>query len=285
MASVPKRHMAAHNGRYPKARVTLASKHTVSRPAPPATPPPLFAAHATVLSPGRLTHGSVRGHWQVARELEKTESALAALENRVDSLREKNAMLDERNKLLVRACCCHQPSKAAKWQIAAQRAPTADSYATGGASDAAHALYSAARHMRAHSCIQSLAVQLFGSSREVSFEDTSGSVIIVALAAQDKYLELAPEPLHIDEWWVDPRTRAALETSVGLGDHVTFTADQTRPFQLTRSQVRVRGLAQTWPRMAPMPHTIRTRRRRCDTVVAWTRLALSSRVKSVGYYG
>jgi len=91
-------------------------------------------------------------------------------------------------------------------------------------------------------------------------------------AAQDKYLELAPEPLHIDEWWVDPRTRAALETSVGLGDHVTFTADQTRPFQLTRSQVPVRGRAQMWPQMPPMPHSIRTGRRRCDTVGAWTRL-------------
>ena len=64
-------------------------------------------------------------------------------------------------------------------------------------------------------------------------------------AAQDKYLELAPEPLHIDEWWVDPRTRAALEASVGLGEHVTFTADQTRPLQLTRSQVR--GVGRSWP--------------------------------------
>ena len=65
-------------------------------------------------------------------------------------------------------------------------------------------------------------------------------------AAQDKYLELAPEPLHIDEWWVDSRTWAALETSVGLGEYVTFTADQTRPLRLTRSQVR-RGSSTAGP--------------------------------------
>ena len=40
-------------------------------------------------------------HGQVARELEKTEAVLAELEGRVDALREKNALLDERNRLLV----------------------------------------------------------------------------------------------------------------------------------------------------------------------------------------
>ena len=42
----------------------------------------------------------------------------------------------------------------------------------------------------------------------------------------------------MDKWWIDSRTQAALERAVGLGDHITFTADQTRPLQLTRSQVR-----------------------------------------------
>ena len=41
----------------------------------------------------------------------------------------------------------------------------------------------------------------------------------------------------MDDWWIDARTQAALERSVGLGENVTFTADQTRPLQLSRSQV------------------------------------------------
>ena len=102
---------------------------------------------------------------------------------------------------------------------------------------------------------------------------------------QDKYLELAPEPLHIDEWWVDPRTRAALETSVGLGDHVTFTADQTRPFQLTRSQVRARGRAQTWPRMTPNATHHTDWQTRCEYRSALDKLVLSSRAEYVGDWG
>jgi hypothetical protein len=65
-----------------------------------------------------------------------------------------------------------------------------------------------------------------------------GSAETRASSLQDKYLELSPEPVPVDEWWIDARTQGALERAVGLGDHVTFTADQTRPLQLTRSQVR-----------------------------------------------
>ena len=82
------------------------------------------------------------------------------------------------------------------------------------------------------------AEQLFLPTASACQPESALAVTVAPVPAQDKYLELAPEPLHIDEWWIDPRTRAALEASVGLGDHVTFTADQTRPLQLTRGQVR-----------------------------------------------
>ena len=105
-ASVVKRRMA-HNGRYPKARViipALTPRYLASHLLCPPPPPPRLYAPGLML--GNSSDGVVPCHWQVARELEKTESALAALEGRVDALREKNALLDERNKLLVGARCC-----------------------------------------------------------------------------------------------------------------------------------------------------------------------------------
>ena len=75
---------------------------------PPGTPArkyegPCFPASAYA-APGCLSARRPESQYfglQVTRELEKTEAAVASLADRVDALREKNAVMEERNKLLV----------------------------------------------------------------------------------------------------------------------------------------------------------------------------------------
>ena len=169
----------------------------------------------------------------------------------MDALREKNALLDERNKLLVAT-----DSYPADCPVHLCRDNTMGTCSDFHRLCRQHVAITTGTHAAEHAAsrlCESAAVQHISANAFSCRLALPLAVTIEPAPTQDKYLELAPEPLHIDEWWIDPRTRAALEGSVGLGDHVTFTADQTRPLQLTRSQVRAgfQHAAGIWTCSAP----------------------------------
>ena len=48
---------------------------------------------------------------------------------------------------------------------------------------------------------------------------------------------MVEEPRELNEWWMDDRTRLAVEQGLGPGDSLMFTACEERPLRLSRSQV------------------------------------------------